>query len=188
MSFREYNIQQLKIQILFKYTWNTIVPGFKCTIFLVDLYLFHLFYSLFNSSVGCFWIEYSFHDSFSFSLLAYYFYFFHVFDHFFSGCSRSYNFMHNVKSLNSKSHSSLIFFVLLLSYIYFYSYISLSDTIIIFHLHKQFSVRPIKNRGMTLEIAEQEVLHSYSFSATIIWQASRDKSTFVKLWIEERRL
>ena len=114
LSFREYNIQQLKIQILFKYTWNTIVPEFKCTIFLVDLYLFHLFYGPFNSSVGCFWIEYSFHDSFSFSLLSYYFYFFHVFDHFFSVCSRPYYFMHNVKSLNSKSHSSLIFFVLLL--------------------------------------------------------------------------
>ena len=74
------------------------------------------------------------------------------------------------------------------SLLYFYSYISLPDTIIIFHVHKQFSVRPIKNRGMTLEIAEQEVLHSYPFSAIIIWQASRDKSTFVKLWIEERRL
>lgn len=96
--------------------------------------------------------------------------------------------MHNVKSLISKSNSSLIFFVLLLSYIYFHSYISLPDTAIIFHVHKQFSIRPIKNRGMTLEIAEQEVLHSYPFSATIILQASKDKSTFVKHWIEERRL
>ena len=127
----------------------------------------------------CFWIEYSFYDSFLFSLLAYYFYFFHGFDHFFSGCSRSYYFMHNVKSLNSKSNSSLIFFVLLLSYICFYSYISLPDTIIIFHVHKQFSVRPIKSRGMTLETAEQEVLHSYPFSATIIWQQYKYKSASV---------